>query len=68
MAMVTAISPSVTVSMGELTMGVLMRIFLVTLVVRSTYKAASVCHVTMCDMGTCHDGRPTMDNASPDES
>jgi hypothetical protein len=36
MAMVTAMSPSVTVSMGELTMGVLSLMFLVTLVVMST--------------------------------
>ena len=38
MAMVTAISPSVTVSMGDDTIGVRILIFLVMLVVRSTCR------------------------------
>ena len=41
MAMVTAISPSVTVSIGELTMGMRILIFLVIEVVRSTCRDVS---------------------------
>lgn len=44
MAMVTAMSPSVTVSMGEETMGMRTLMFLVMFVVRSTWEARNDHH------------------------